>query len=1338
MKAVFNKHTTIGVATMQDPKRRRIAGLTVLALLALALLASLPGILGQRQEIQQGNLIRNGDFSAVTGGMPDDWTTGMWFTSAGTSYLEAVTLEDGTTAALVENAGANDARFEQTVSVRKNATYRLSARVRAEGIDPANTGANLSFSDIYGTSECVYETNGEWVTLTLYAQTGADQSEATVFVRVGGYGSVAQGKAWFTDVELTQVEDVPVGMQALNIAPPAATKETQSGSQERATGIAIPALILAAAAYLAIAWFVVNGALRAGARENLNPKMGWRVELALLLIGAGVLRMVLAALVRGYGVDMGCFTAWAMRMADNGPVHFYAEDYFCDYPPAYMLVLGLLGSVTKAFGFSLSDPLGQWMLKLVPIACDLALALVVFAVVSHEAGRRPALGLAALVALNPAFIVAGSCWGQIDTLLAVLLALMLLAARGGRWNIAIPLFALAVLAKPQAGLLAPLGVAALVRELIGGERKRAGKMILIGLDVGIMLTLAITVPFSIGQESAMWIVDKYLNTLSGYQYATLSTGNVMFLLGGNWVNTAQAVLGPITYGQLGGVLMALSFAAGIAVYLLGKDRGRLMLASAVTMQMVFVCGSMMHERYILPALALLLLAYAETGDARLLASFVLSSAASAVNVGVVLAFDYLMAPNMWLGYIISVAQIAALALTLWAAVGLSTGKGPMHLPAPTAKAGNKPNGQFGGKPGAGKGGAEARMRRELLEAPRTGFHMTRRDWAVMLGITAVYAVIGLWNLGATKAPQTGYTSSAEGETAVLDLGQRQEDFRIYYYGGISDTQFSFATSDDGVTYGAETDAFFSRGECFKWLALRQPSYDDEGIVTGASGSMLTFSGRYLRVTFKGAGAALWEIAAVDENGQTLPVVSAVAFGGREGRQDDGALLVDEQNTVPVKPTYMNSMYFDEIYHARTGYEHAHALYTYETTHPPLGKVFMGMCISLLGMTPFAWRLAGALCGVLMIPAIYLLGKELFADTRWAALCALLLAADCMHYTQTRIATIDSFPVLFIILMFLCMARWMRMSFFHQKLSRTFVPLALSGAFMGLAIASKWIGCYGAVGLAALFFARMGALWRQSVYARAHRKENPVFARAADCFTGNAVKTLAACVVFFVIVPIVIYCLSYIPYLRAYGPVRLNLSTLDRLWKAQVGMLNYHKNLVATHFFASVWYEWPIIGKPMWYYSADYVSPGMASSILSFGNPAVWWTGLAGILFVLVYSAYRNALPALRVIPGRDDVLDRAMPVIAVGFLSAYLPWVLVPRLTFIYHYFASVPFIIVATAQALRYLERRRPKLALAIAAGLSVAAVALFIAFFPLASGIEVPRAWCDAVNWFDGWMWY
>ena len=259
-----------------------------------------------------------------------------------------------------------------------------------------------------------------------------------------------------------------------------------------------------------------------------------------------------------------------------------------------------------------------------------------------------------------------------------------------------------------------------------------------------------------------------------------------------------------------------------------------------------------------------------------------------------------------------------------------------------------------------------------------------------------------------------------------------------------------------------------------------------------------------------------------------------------------------------------------------------------------------------------------------------------------------------------------------------------------------------------------------------------------MYANEHRDEDERFARAADSFKKNGAITIGMCFMFFVFVPLVIYCLSYIPYLSAYGEVKLNMETIRRLIDAQVYMFDYHKNLVAEHYFASVWYEWPVIAKPMWYYAADYKGAGMASSILAFGNPAVWWTGLAGILFVLMYSVYRNLLPALRVIPGREDDMDRAMPVIVTGFLSAYLPWVLIARLTFIYHYFASVPFIILATAQGLRLLERKNKKLAYGLTAVLCIAALCLFIAFYPLASGMEVPRAWCDAVSWFDNWMWY
>ena len=571
---------------------------------------------------QTGNLIANGDFSILEDGQPKGWETGMWVTSAGASYLEAVTLADGTTAALVENAASNDARFEQAVAVRENTTYKLTARVMAEGCGEGTKGANVSFSGIYGTSRDLHDTDGQWETLTLYGRTGKGQKEVTVMVRLGGYGSENTGKAWFTDVRLEQVETVPVGETVLDLATPAPSKKTDTSEPKTARDMSIPLLIGAAVVYLALAAALVRGLT--------NQRLNARAGLLAVLLGALAIRVLLAFTVEGYGVDMGCFGAWAGKMAAGGPSNFYEAGYFCDYPPAYMLVLWLFGLLGRLLGLGTGSMAFQGWMKLAPIACDLALAAVCFAFAKKRLGEGTALGVAALLALNPAFIVTSSCWGQIDSVLALLLVLMLLEAQAGKWHIAIPIFALAVLAKPQAGLLAPLGVAALLKETRLNEKR--GKSVGFGLLGGVAVTLAVVLPFAWGENIFTWLVDKYAATLSGYPHATLSTGNLMFLLGGNWVDESTALIGGITYGQIGLVLMVLSFAAGMAVYFMGKGRSHLFLAAALTMQLLFALTTKMHERYILPALALLFFAYVETGDIRLLVSGVLASAASAVQV----------------------------------------------------------------------------------------------------------------------------------------------------------------------------------------------------------------------------------------------------------------------------------------------------------------------------------------------------------------------------------------------------------------------------------------------------------------------------------------------------------------------------------------------------------------------------------------------------------------------------------------------------------------------------------------------------------------------------------
>ncbi len=99
--------------------------------------------------------------------------------------------------------------------------------------------------------------------------------------------------------------------------------------------------------------------------------------------------------------------------------------------------------------------------------------------------------------------------------------------------------------------------------------------------------------------------------------------------------------------------------------------------------------------------------------------------------------------------------------------------------------------------------------------------------------------------------------------------------------------------------------------------------------------MAAASGQPLTVTVQ--NAQLFELAFRDAAGQLVP-----AAGG-------GALL-DEQAAVPGTISQLNSMYFDEIYHGRTGYEQLHKMPVYETTHPPLGKDLIMVGIAMFGMT----------------------------------------------------------------------------------------------------------------------------------------------------------------------------------------------------------------------------------------------------------------------------------------------------------------------------------------------------------------------------------------------------
>ena len=205
---------------------------------------------------------------------------------------------------------------------------------------------------------------------------------------------------------------------------------------------------------------------------------------------------------------------------------------------------------------------------------------------------------------------------------------------------------------------------------------------------------------------------------------------------------------------------------------------------------------------------------------------------------------------------------------------------------------------------------------------------TRREVGALLALTAATAVLSFSYLGSRTAPQDPLdaTGTALSESVTLDGSA----VSLWVNTGIS-FRGSMTVTDANDRTGYEKELNY--GTCFSWTA------NDVQLAAGT------------QLTVMVANAQLFELAFRDANGRLVPVTG-------------GGALFDEQTAVPDTISQLNSMYFDEIYHGRTGYEQLHKMPVYETTHPPLGKDLIMVGIALFGMTAFGWRFAGTLFGVL--------------------------------------------------------------------------------------------------------------------------------------------------------------------------------------------------------------------------------------------------------------------------------------------------------------------------------------------------------------------------------------
>jgi dolichyl-phosphate-mannose-protein mannosyltransferase len=77
-------------------------------------------------------------------------------------------------------------------------------------------------------------------------------------------------------------------------------------------------------------------------------------------------------------------------------------------------------------------------------------------------------------------------------------------------------------------------------------------------------------------------------------------------------------------------------------------------------------------------------------------------------------------------------------------------------------------------------------------------------------------------------------------------------------------------------------------------------------------------------------------------------------------------------------------------------------------------------------------------------------------------------------------------------------------------------------------------------------------------------------------------------------------------------------------------------------------------------------------------------------------------------------------------------------LTFIFHFFATTPFMILCISYVLMATADRFPRFKYAIGAYLAAAAV-LFVMFYPILSGMAVSKEYAaQYLRWFSSWIFF
>ncbi len=328
-------------------------------------------------------------------------------------------------------------------------------------------------------------------------------------------------------------------------------------------------------------------------------------------LSAALYARLIIAPYQGFFGDLQQYVTWGVYL-DHHFFHVYStvgsDTIPLNYPPLMVYLFGLMdgayGLAAHLIGghptYAVSQsPLLNAFIKLPAILADLATLALIYGLARRIYSQRRALVAAATYAFSPAILFDSALWGQVDAIstFAVLPGLLFALKRRGLW--AGIFFGAALMLKPQPVVFVPLALVYLWRWGGRKETRRAciemvGSMVLICL------------PYLLPPVPEILI---YARNVDGWIRASRPADalNLWWILDPQHGFSPQGGI-PVVEAIIGWVLFFLVLAIVIKGIVNDNSPKTLWSGAAILALAFFTLTTLQHERYLYPALALLLIA----------------------------------------------------------------------------------------------------------------------------------------------------------------------------------------------------------------------------------------------------------------------------------------------------------------------------------------------------------------------------------------------------------------------------------------------------------------------------------------------------------------------------------------------------------------------------------------------------------------------------------------------------------------------------------------------------------------------------------------------------------